>query len=102
MSRFRFIAVAAALVGAVRASRWRHAVRRRQQRQQHQRLVAPAVAARGGTIALLLPETKTARYETQDRPLFEARSRSCAPTARSSTRTPTRTPRSSSSRPRPR
>lgn len=27
----------------------------------------------GGTIALLLPETKTARYETQDRPLFEAK-----------------------------
>jgi D-xylose transport system substrate-binding protein len=25
------------------------------------------------TIALLLPETKTARYETQDRPLFEAK-----------------------------
>ena len=33
----------------------------------------------GGKIALLLPETKTARYETQDRPLFEARSRSSAP-----------------------
>src|SRR6476660_10015558 len=27
----------------------------------------------GGKIALLLPETKTARYETQDRPLFEAK-----------------------------
>lgn len=26
-----------------------------------------------GTIALLLPETQTARYETQDRPLFEAK-----------------------------
>jgi len=26
----------------------------------------------GGKIALLLPETKTARYETQDKPLFEA------------------------------
>ncbi|MEA2405120.1 MAG: D-xylose transport system substrate-binding protein, partial [Thermoleophilaceae bacterium] len=25
----------------------------------------------GGKIALLLPETKTARYETQDRPIFE-------------------------------
>ena len=25
------------------------------------------------TVALLLPETKTARYETQDRPLFEAK-----------------------------
>jgi hypothetical protein len=27
----------------------------------------------GPRIALLLPETKTARYETQDRPAFEAR-----------------------------
>jgi len=27
----------------------------------------------GGKIALLLPESKTARYETQDRPLFEAK-----------------------------
>jgi D-xylose transport system substrate-binding protein len=27
--------------------------------------------AKGGKIALLLPETKTARYETQDRPIFE-------------------------------
>src|SRR3954452_796452 len=27
----------------------------------------------GGKIALLLPEPKTARYETQDRPLFEAK-----------------------------
>ena len=27
----------------------------------------------GGTIAYLLPESKTARYETQDRPLFEAK-----------------------------
>jgi D-xylose transport system substrate-binding protein len=29
--------------------------------------------AKGGKIALLLPETKTARYESQDRPLFEAK-----------------------------
>jgi D-xylose transport system substrate-binding protein len=27
----------------------------------------------GGTIAFLLPETQTARYETQDKPLFEAK-----------------------------
>jgi D-xylose transport system substrate-binding protein len=27
--------------------------------------------SKGGKIALLLPETKTARYETQDRPIFE-------------------------------
>jgi D-xylose transport system substrate-binding protein len=29
--------------------------------------------SKGGKIALLLPETKTARYESQDRPLFEAK-----------------------------
>jgi len=32
-------------------------------------------------IALLLPETKTARYETQDRPLFEAKVKELAPDA---------------------
>ena len=32
-----------------------------------------ASEAAGGKIALLLPESKTARYETQDRPLFEAK-----------------------------
>jgi D-xylose transport system substrate-binding protein len=41
--------------------------------------------AGGGTtplkIALLLPETKTARYETQDRPLFEAKVKELAPDA---------------------
>src|SRR3954470_9051713 len=30
-----------------------------------------ASASKGGKIAFLLPESKTARYETQDRPLFE-------------------------------
>src|SRR3954470_13988020 len=30
-----------------------------------------AAASKGGKIAFLLPESKTARYETQDRPLFE-------------------------------
>src|ERR1051326_1207153 len=30
-----------------------------------------ASGAKGGKIAFLLPESKTARYETQDRPLFE-------------------------------
>ena len=33
----------------------------------------------GGKIALLLPETKTARYETQDRPLFEAKVKELCP-----------------------
>jgi D-xylose transport system substrate-binding protein len=32
-------------------------------------------------IALLLPETKTARYDTQDKPLFEAKVKAIAPTA---------------------
>jgi D-xylose transport system substrate-binding protein len=33
----------------------------------------------GGKIALLLPETKTTRYETQDRPLFEAKVKALCP-----------------------
>lgn len=33
----------------------------------------PAASAQAMTIALLLPETKTTRYETADRPYFEAR-----------------------------
>ena len=32
-----------------------------------------ASGAKSGTVALLLPENKTARYESQDRPLFEKR-----------------------------
>src|SRR4051794_24214834 len=36
-------------------------------------------ANKGGTIALLLPETKTARYETQDKPLFEAKVKALCP-----------------------
>ena len=36
-------------------------------------------AAEGGKIALLLPESKTARYETQDRPSFEARVQDVCP-----------------------
>src|SRR3954454_2548722 len=34
---------------------------------------AASSGSKGGKIALLLPESKTARYETQDRPLFEAK-----------------------------
>jgi D-xylose transport system substrate-binding protein len=34
---------------------------------------------KGGKIALLLPETKTARYETQDRPLFEKKVKALCP-----------------------
>ncbi len=33
----------------------------------------PSGGDEGGTIALLLPESQTARYETHDRPLFEAK-----------------------------
>ncbi len=38
-------------------------------------------AAKPIKVALLLPETKTARYETQDRPLFEAKVKALDPTA---------------------
>ncbi|HEX3317791.1 MAG TPA: substrate-binding domain-containing protein, partial [Solirubrobacteraceae bacterium] len=34
---------------------------------------------KGGTIALLLPETKTARYETQDKPHFEQKVKQLCP-----------------------
>jgi D-xylose transport system substrate-binding protein len=39
-----------------------------------------ASSAATGTIALLLPESKTARYESQDRPLFEAKFKELCPT----------------------
>jgi D-xylose transport system substrate-binding protein len=38
-----------------------------------------ASGAKGGKIAFLLPESKTARYETQDRPLFEAKVKALCP-----------------------
>ena len=38
-----------------------------------------AATGKGGTIALLLPETKTARYETQDKPLFTAKVKELCP-----------------------
>src|SRR4051812_27510438 len=40
---------------------------------------AAASSGKGGKIALLLPESKTARYETQDRPLFEAKVKALCP-----------------------
>ena len=41
---------------------------------------APATeASKGGKIALLLPETKTARYETADKPDFEAKLKELCP-----------------------
>lgn len=39
----------------------------------------PASSAAGGKIALLLPETKTTRYETADRPYFEAKLQELCP-----------------------
>ena len=39
----------------------------------------PVEPKKGGTIALLLPETKTARYESADRPLFEAKFKELCP-----------------------
>ena len=38
-----------------------------------------AAGGTGGKIALLLPETKTARYETQDKPLFIAKVKELCP-----------------------
>ena len=38
-----------------------------------------ASGGKGGKIAFLLPESKTARYETQDRPLFEAKVKAPCP-----------------------
>lgn len=40
--------------------------------------VTPSTSA-SGTIALLLPESKTARYESKDRPLFEAKLKALCP-----------------------
>lgn len=40
---------------------------------------APGGAAASGKIALLLPETKTTRYETADRPYFEAKFKQLCP-----------------------
>jgi D-xylose transport system substrate-binding protein len=42
-------------------------------------LAASAQQALSGKIALLLPETKTTRYETADRPLFERKMKELAP-----------------------
>src|SRR3954447_10192286 len=38
-----------------------------------------ASTSKGGKIALLLPASKTARYETQDKPLFEAKVKALCP-----------------------
>jgi D-xylose transport system substrate-binding protein len=41
---------------------------------------AASGGAKGGKIAFLLPENKTARYENQDKPFFEARVKELCPT----------------------
>src|SRR3954469_25931589 len=40
---------------------------------------AAASSGKGGKIAFLLPESKTARYETQDRPLFQKKVKALCP-----------------------
>jgi D-xylose transport system substrate-binding protein len=50
------------------------------------------------SIGLLLPESKTPRYEFQDKPQSSRGSRRSAPAAASSTRTPIRIPTPNSSR----
>ncbi len=40
---------------------------------------AAASTSSGGKVALLLPENKTARYESQDKPLFEAKLKTLCP-----------------------
>ena len=66
---------AAAAADGRRFRRGRHARRLRQRRQQRQR----RARARAGKIAFLLPETQTARYETQDKPLFEQKVQELCP-----------------------
>ena len=54
---------------------------RRQRQQLEHRLehVSASSGGKSGKIALLLPETKTARYETQDRPHFEQKFKALCP-----------------------
>jgi D-xylose transport system substrate-binding protein len=55
-------------------------VRRRRRRQRERRRGGGGRLGGGGkTIALLLPETKTTRYEEKDRPLFEAKVKELCP-----------------------
>ena len=55
------------------------ALRQQQQEQQRGHRLDRRPGGGGGKIALLLPETKTARYETQDKPLFEAKVKELCP-----------------------
>ena len=53
--------------------------RHRRLRQRRQTATSSSASGGSGTIAFLLPETQTARYETQDKPLFERRSQELCP-----------------------
>jgi D-xylose transport system substrate-binding protein len=69
MSRFRFIAVAAALVGVFALAL--AACGGDDDDNGGSSSGSSSSGGGGGSIALLLPESKTARYESQDRPNFE-------------------------------
>jgi D-xylose transport system substrate-binding protein len=71
MSRFRFIAVAAALVGVFALALAACGGDDDSGGSSTSGGSSSSGGGGGGSIALLLPESKTARYESQDRPNFE-------------------------------
>src|SRR4051795_3298343 len=71
MSRFRFIAVAAALVGVFALALAACGGDDDSGGSSSSGSSSSSGGGGGGSIALLLPESQTARYESQDRPLFE-------------------------------
>ncbi|MEA2406445.1 MAG: D-xylose transport system substrate-binding protein [Thermoleophilaceae bacterium] len=70
MSRFRFLAVLAALVGAMALVACGD-----DDNSSSDSGGSSGGGGGGGSIALLLPESKTARYESQDRPNFERKAK---------------------------
>ncbi|MEA2364626.1 MAG: D-xylose transport system substrate-binding protein, partial [Thermoleophilaceae bacterium] len=70
MSRFRFLAVLAALVGAMALASCGG-----DDNKSSDSGGSSGGGGGGGSIALLLPESKTARYESQDRPNFERKAK---------------------------
>ena len=71
MSRFRFIAVAAALVGVFALALAACGGDDDSGGSNTSGGSSSSGGGGGGSIALLLPESKTTRYEAQDRPNFE-------------------------------
>ena len=74
-----------AIRGVLLATRARRAGRRMRLGRRQQASTRPArrvASGKGEKIALLLPENKTARYENQDKPFFEAKVKELCPTAR--------------------